>query len=80
MRNRFDRQLVQLNDEMIEMGSMIERAIQQAITALIKQDTEAAQKIIEYDEDIDQQEKSIENLVSQFHHFPGICRTYPCCA
>ncbi len=62
MRNRFDRQLVQLNDEMIEMGSMIERAIQQAITALIKQDTEAAQKIIEYDEDIDQQEKNIENL------------------
>ena len=53
MRNRFDRQLVQLNDEMIEMGSMIEKAIQQAITALIKQDTDAARKIIEYDEDID---------------------------
>ena len=62
MRNRFDRQLVQLNDEMIEMGSMIEKAIQQAITALIKQDTDAARKIIEYDEDIDQQEKTIENL------------------
>ncbi len=25
MRNRFDRQLVQLNDELIEMGGMIER-------------------------------------------------------
>ena len=62
MRNRFDRQLVQLNDEMIEMCSMIEKAIQQAITALIKQDTDAARKIIEYDEDIDQQEKNIENL------------------
>ena len=62
MRNRFDRQLVQLNDEMIEKGSMIEKAIQQAITALIKQDTDAARKIIEYDEDIDQQEKNIENL------------------
>ena len=62
MRNRFDRQLVQLNDEMIEMGSIIEKAIQQAITALIKQDTDAARKIIEYDEDIDQQEKIIENL------------------
>ena len=62
MRNRFDRQLVQLNDEMIEMGSMIEKAIQQAITALIKQDTDAARKIIVYDEDIDQQEKTIENL------------------
>ena len=62
MRNRFDRQLVQLNDEMIEMGSMIEKAIREAITALIKQDTEAAKKIIVYDEDIDQQEKTIENL------------------
>ena len=62
MRNRFDRQLVQLNDELIEMGSMIEKAIREAITALIKQDTEAAKKIIVYDEDIDQQEKTIENL------------------
>ena len=62
MRNRFDRQLVQLNDELIEMGSMIEKAIQEAITALIRQDTEAAKRIIEYDEDVDQQEKVIENL------------------
>ena len=62
MRNRFDRQLVQLNDEMIEMGSMIEKAIREAITALIKQDTEAAKKIIVYDEDIDQQENCLEHL------------------
>ena len=62
MRNRFDRQLVQLNDELIEMGSMIEKAIQEAITALIRQDTEAAKRIIEYYEDVDQQEKVIENL------------------
>ena len=27
MRNRFDRQLVQLNNELIEMGGMIEKAI-----------------------------------------------------
>ena len=62
MRNRFDRQLVTLNDEMIEMGSMIEKAIQQAITALITQDVDKAKEIIEYDEDIDHQEKTIENL------------------
>lgn len=62
MRNRFDRQLVTLNDEMIEMGSMIEKAIQQAITALITQDVAKAKKIIDYDEDIDHQEKTIENL------------------
>ena len=62
MRNRFDRQLVTLNDEMIEMGSMIEKAIQQAITALITKDVDKAKEIIEYDEDIDHQEKTIENL------------------
>ena len=62
MRNRFDRQLVTLNDEMIEMGSMIEKAIQQAITALITQNADKAKEIIQYDEDIDHQEKTIENL------------------
>ena len=62
MRNRFDRQLVTLNDEMIEMGSMIEKAIQQAITALITQNVDKAKEIIDYDEDIDHQEKTIENL------------------
>ena len=30
MRNRFDRQLKKLNDELIEMGSMIEKSIEKA--------------------------------------------------
>ena len=30
MRNRFDRQLSTLNDELIEMGSMIEKSIETA--------------------------------------------------
>ena len=34
MRNRFDRQLEQLNNELINMGSLIEEAIEMAITAL----------------------------------------------
>ena len=38
MRNRFDRELVQLNDELIEMGSLIEKAIEMAVSALVKQD------------------------------------------
>ena len=33
MRNRFDRQLSTLNDELIEMGSMIEKSIETAIKA-----------------------------------------------
>ena len=35
MRNRFDRQLEQLNNELINMGSLIEEAIEMAITALM---------------------------------------------
>ena len=36
MRNRFDRQLVQLNDELIEMGGMIEKAIADTVKALVE--------------------------------------------
>lgn len=34
MRNRFDLQLKQLNDDIIEMGNMIERAIEMGVYAL----------------------------------------------
>lgn len=62
MRNEFDKQLVVLNNELIEMGSMIERAIQKAIHALVNKDIEVARSAIEADVDIDQQEKKIEGL------------------
>ena len=62
MRNRFDRQLERLNDEMIEMGSMIESAIEKAVSALVTQDVEKAKAAIKADDDIDHQERDIENL------------------
>ena len=62
MRNRFDRQLIHLNNELIEMGELIEKAIERAIAALVKQDVELAQQAIKFDEEIDQQEKTIEGL------------------
>ena len=62
MRNRFDRQLVQLNNELIEMGGMIEKAISDTVKALVNQDIELASNVIEYDEDIDHQEREIEQL------------------
>ena len=40
MRTRFEKQLKQLNDELIEMGNMIERAIQMAVSALLTQDAD----------------------------------------
>lgn len=62
MRNRFDRQLLELNNQLIEMGSLIEKAIEMAIAALVKQDVDRAEEAIKFDEEIDRQEKDIEAL------------------
>ena len=62
MRNRFDRQLQQLNEELIEMGEHIEYAIEMASNAFATQDCEKAKEAISYDTEIDQQERDIEAL------------------
>ena len=65
MRNKFDEQLKQLNNEMIEMANMIESAIQNAITAFLKQDVDTAKKIMNSDEIVDQKQKTIEGICFQ---------------
>lgn len=65
MRNKFDEQLKQLNNEMIEMANMIESAIQNAITAFLKQDVDTAKRIMNSDEIIDQKQKNIEGICFQ---------------
>ena len=62
MRTRFERQLKQLNDELIEMGNMIERAIQMAVSAMLTQDTDKAKEAIAFDDEIDHMEKELEGL------------------
>lgn len=62
MRNNYNIQLKKLNDEMIEMGSMIEKVIEDAIHALVSQDGVLARQVIERDDEIDQQERNIETL------------------
>ena len=62
MRNRFDRQLKKLNDELIDMGSMIEKSIEKALVALVTQNVEKAREVIAYDLEIDRQEREIESL------------------
>ena len=65
MRNKFDEQLKQLNNEMIEMANMIESAIQNAITAFLKQDVDTAKRIMNSDEIVDQKQKTIEGICFQ---------------
>ena len=62
MRNRFDRQLKNLNDELIDMGSMIEKSIEKALVALVTQNVEKAKEVITFDLEIDRQEREIESL------------------
>ena len=62
MRNKFDEQLNQLNNELIEMAQIVKKAIEKAEKALIEQDFVLAQQIIESDDEIDTKEKEIESL------------------
>ena len=61
MRNRFDEQLSALNDTLIEMCMIVEKAITDAIKALIEKDVALAEEIIAADDKIDNKEKEIEH-------------------
>lgn len=65
MRTKFDKQLATLKEEMIHMGSMVEQAIEMAISAMVKQDTGKAKKTIAYFEEIEQKEKELQNMCFQ---------------
>ena len=62
MRNRFDEQLGQLNNHLLEMGALIERSIENATQAMINQDVEAAKASVTADHEVDQKEREIEAL------------------
>lgn len=62
MRNRFDRQLKQLNNMLIEMGAMCEDAIDYAVKALNEDIDDMRQKTYETDAAIDDMEREIESL------------------
>ena len=62
MRSHFDEQLDLLNKEIINMGSLVEQAIGRAVEALIKQDVKLAKEAISFDDEVDHQEKKIEDL------------------
>lgn len=60
MRENFISELEVLNNELIEMGAMIESSILKAVEALMKKDVKFANEAIAFDEQIDNKEKSIE--------------------
>ena len=62
MRTRFDEQLEQLNNHLLEMGLLIERSIESATQALIDQNVAAARSAVAADSEIDQKERESESL------------------
>ncbi|MDD3571408.1 MAG: PhoU domain-containing protein, partial [Eubacteriales bacterium] len=60
MRRRFDEQLLELNQEMIAMGSRIEQAIENAGELMASRDAAAARIIMQGDQEIDRMEREIE--------------------
>lgn len=62
MREYYIKQLELLNNQLIEMGSLIERAIEMAVEALVNQDDDKAREAMKLDEQIDRMEKDIEAL------------------
>ncbi|MBQ3772882.1 MAG: phosphate signaling complex protein PhoU [Pseudobutyrivibrio sp.] len=62
MRSKFDEQLLELNQQMIEMGNKIISSIQKAIEALVARDVDKAQAIMDSDEEIDHLQKVIEAI------------------
>ena len=62
MRNKFDEQLRQLNEELLIMAEMVQSAIQSAVIALFAQDTKKAKTIMEGDALVDQQQPVARDL------------------
>jgi phosphate transport system protein len=62
MRSRFDEQLSILNNTLVEMGALCEKAISTATKSLCDQDAELARKVGDIEQENDQKEKEIETL------------------
>ena len=59
-RKYYEMELQKLNASLLEMGEMIRMAIDGAVTALLEFDHDKAREIIAYDEQIDRQNREIE--------------------
>ena len=62
MRNKFDEQLKTLNEELTQMGFLVEKAIKNAVNALETGNDTLAEDAISFDKEIDKKEKDIESL------------------
>jgi phosphate transport system protein len=59
-RAEFERELQSLREEVLTLGSMVEKAVERAVQALKRRDTELAQQVIENDRAIDERTYALE--------------------
>ncbi len=62
MRNRFERQLAELNSELTEMGALCEEAISTAVKYLMNNDKDLKVAVLETERQINQKEREIESI------------------
>lgn len=62
MRNKFEMQLMTLNNQLIKMGALCETAISLAVEALLNNDTSLIERVFETEREIDTLERDIESL------------------
>ena len=60
-RTGFDCALEELHNDLLRMGSIVEKQIHQCIEALVKQDEKSAEQIIKNDDLVDKLQREIEN-------------------
>ncbi|TDA68554.1 MAG: phosphate signaling complex protein PhoU [Clostridia bacterium] len=60
-RQTFENALTELQQDILRMGSLVEQAIATSLTALVRQDEELAQKVVDNDQVIDKLELQIED-------------------
>jgi phosphate transport system protein len=69
MRNTFQEELSQLEATLLEEGELVRRALRGAVKALVESDSELADEIIAFDDEIDRQyvaiERGIESMLAR---------------
>lgn len=62
LERHFEKELERLTETILRLGSYVERAIADALRALVGRDTELAQRIIQQDEEVDQLELEVDQI------------------
>ena len=60
MTKHIERQIENLKERILRLGTLVEEAISKSITALINRDTSLAQRVIANDSEIDAMEVEVE--------------------